>query len=156
MYIISCVFSYLLIALIEFVKTKCNLGENAILNNTLCISFIAMLIGSLFSFLTAVVLDTRIFSKAMVGFFHRTPKDNIWEDVVDFEKGSTVKIYLRDKDFYFYGGFGVIEENKENPYIAISETRMVDYESGEIIDRLNYGDFTVIKLSDIEYIEVIN
>lgn len=92
----------------------------------------------------------------MVKCFHRTPKNNIWEDVVNFEHGSNIKVYLKNEDFYFYGGFGYIEESKDNPCIAISETRMVDFESAEIIDKLNDGDYTVIKLSDVEYIEVIN
>lgn len=156
MYIISCVLSYLLISLIEFVKTKNNLGENEILNNTLCVSFIAMLIGSVLSFLVAIVLHTKIFSKIMIRCFHRTIKDNIWEDVVNFEQGANIKVFLKDDDYYFYGGFGYIEENKDNPYIAISETRTVDFESGEIIDKLNYGDYTVIRLSDVKYIEVNN
>ena len=156
MYIISCVLSYLLVSLIEFVKTKNNLSENEILNNTLCVSFITMLIGSALSFLIAVILETKIFSKIMIGCFHRTTKDNIWEDVVNFEQGANIKVFLKDDDYYFYGSFGYIEENKDNPYIAISETRTVDFESGEIIDKLNYGDYTVIRLSDVKYIEVNN
>ena len=156
MYVISCVLSYLLISLIEFVKTKNNLGENEILNNTLCVSFIAMLIGSVFSFLVAVISDAKLFSDVMVRCFHRTPKDNIWEDVIDFNNGSKINIFLKDEDFYLYGVFRYIEENKEDPYIAISGARTVDLESDEIINRLNDDDFTVVRLSDARYIEVNN
>ena len=150
----SCVISYLLISFVEFIKQVCGFDNVIILNNVLCISFISMILGIILSILLATAIKSNWLKVIMSKAFNRTQYDNIWEDVIDFKNGSNLTVYLKDKDYYFIGHCKYIEENKENPFIAISETHIMDMETDEEIDKLNSEEYTVIKLSDIDYFEV--
>ena len=112
------------------------------------------MLGTIFSLLLAMLLRSNGLKVLMTKAFNRTQYDNIWEDVIDLKNGSNLTVYLKDKDYYFIGHCKYIEENKEDPFIAISETHTMDIETDEEIDKLNSEEYTVIKLSDIDYFEV--
>ena len=152
--ILSCVISYLLLAFIEFIKQTTSLCDKIILNNTLSISFIAIIIAFVGAVILALIFNSKLMSNIMLTLLHRTPCDNIWQDVIDYKNGSNLCVYLKNKDYYFIGHFIYIEEDSDDPLLAISETKTLDTDTDEMIDELKSSEYTIVKMSDVDYIEV--
>ena len=80
-------------------------------------------------------------------------------DVLDFEKGSNLKIKLKDKNNYFVGHLKNIEENGMDSWIAISAYVEVDATTGDMLEPnylKNPDIILVLKLADVEYVTVYN
>ena len=152
--ILSCVISYLLLTFIEFIKQITSLQDKIILDNTLSISFVAMMIAFVEAVILALIFNSKLLSNVMSRLLHRTPCDCMWQDVIDYKNGSNLHIYLKDKDYYFIGHFKFIEEDSDDPLLAISETKIIDIDTNEVIDELKSSEYTIVKLSDVDYIEV--
>lgn len=93
-------------------------------------------------------------SNIMLNLLHRTTCDSIWQDVIDYKNGSNLCVYLKNKEYYFIGHFNYIEEDSNDPLLAISETKILDIDTNEVIDELKSSEYTIVKMSDVDYIEV--
>lgn len=157
--ILSCVISYILLSLIYLIRNIIPL--NLIPNNALSNSALSLIIGTIFSILISFILINEKTSKILTKFFYKTINDNIWRDVLDLENGSNLKVYVKDKDYYVIGSCDTYEENGDSSWISISGFAKYDKitnkeynnEEGYIND---YSVLYVIRLSDIEHIEVFN
>lgn len=131
-----------------------NLPDSAIINSGL-----AIILGSVIVIITAIVFTRHWFKNVTVYLFHKTPNENIWRDVFDFKRGSNLKLYLKNEDYYLIGHFRNIEEKEADPWIAISA-----FSKHDKITNLNYNnepDFSdnadvilTVRLSDVEHIEI--
>lgn len=95
----------------------------------------------------------------MVKLFHKTVNDDIWRDVLDLDKGSNLKVYLKDKDFYIIGHHKNHEEKGADSWLALSAFAKFDKESNTPCknEPSHLGDTTAIvtlRFSDIDYIEI--
>lgn len=155
-YIMSCVISYLLLSLTTYVegiglfKNYFNMSKN----NIFTIPLFSMLIGTLCAIIFSIISMQKWFSKICIKLFYKTFSRSIWDEVVDMKNGSNLCLYLRGKDYYLYGHFKFIEENIDDPFIVLSGTYKLDLESNEEIDHLDGNKYSMVKMSEIEYIEV--
>lgn len=158
MNLMACVVSYIFLTVISFlrlnIKPLSYMPDTALIN-----SILAIIMGTILSLLLSFIIYSKWFSKLTVYFFHKTPNENIWEDVIDWENGSNLKIYLKNKKYYLLGHLENIEEKGNDSLIAISAFAKFDVKTNENYKNessyLNDNDaICVIRFSDVEHIEI--
>ncbi|MEF2835675.1 MAG: hypothetical protein U0O41_06345 [Clostridia bacterium] len=160
MSILSCVFSYILLSMTEFIfiTTKCPVE---IKNNLYIHSFMGILIGVVLSIIFSIIYYSKIFGKFLKFISHKTQYESIWRDVINFKTGSNFKVYIKNENYYVYGSFKCIEVNREDPYISVNRYGKYDKITNELLE---YEDFYfedekcehiyVIKMSNVDHIEI--
>ena len=155
MNLMSCVVSYILMAIITFMRVKIGflllMPDNALVN-----SAIAIFMGTV---LSICIVSRKWFSNVMVYWFHKTTNDDIWRDVINWKDGSNLKIYLKDQEYYLIGHQKNMEEKGEESWIAISAFGKFDKKTNENYrEEPSYLDdenvIYTVRLSDIEHIEI--
>lgn len=157
--IFSCVYSYIFISIIGFVNAC--IGTKEFLSDPLVVSALSILGGILCSLIFALAFTSPKFKKLLLKYFHRTPNDDIWLDIFDLEKGSNLKVYLKNEDYFIIGQYRLHEEKGEESWFALSGFSTYKKESNELIR--SYLDtkqkdkvFVTFRLKDVEHIEVFN
>lgn len=146
--VLSCLLSYLSITLISLFKQ---------INNTLVLSGVSFIVLTALTIVVSILYSTKWLKKVLVRIFHKTPHSDIWSDVLEFDKGSNLKIYFKENDIGIIGHHVVHEENGDNSWFAISAPIKFNVETEEIIDDSNKDKEDVIvtfRLSDVEHIEI--
>ncbi|MBQ9590168.1 MAG: hypothetical protein IJR29_08310 [Butyrivibrio sp.] len=155
--IFSVVISYLLIAftevLIGLAKRMEFLKESVLVK-----SAIAILIGIACSTLMAWIFRSTWFSKLLVWLFNKTPNDDIWMDILNFKKGSNLKIYGKDCDYYIVGHHLVNEEKGNESWFAVTAYSKYSIGNEKLIEDHSNDDNAIlaIRLSDIDHMEIFN
>ena len=158
MNLMSCVVSYILIAIITFMRVKIGflllIPDNALVN-----SAIAIFMGTVLSICIALIVSRKWFSNVMVYWFHKTTNDDIWREVINWKDGSNLKIYLKDQEYYLIGHQKNMEEKGEESWIAISAFGKFDKKTNENYrEEPSYLDdenvIYTVRLSDIEHMEI--
>lgn len=158
MNLMSCVVSYILMAIITFMRVKIGflllMPDNALVN-----SAIAIFMGTVLSICIALIVSRKWFSNVMVYWFHKTTNDDIWRDVINWKDGSNLKKYLKDQEYYLIGHQKNMEEKGEESWIAISAFGKFDKKTNENYrEEPSYLDdenvIYTVRLSDIEHMEI--
>lgn len=158
MNLMSCVVSYILMAIITFMRVKIGflllMPDNALVN-----SAIAIFMGTVLSICIALIVSRKWFSNVMVYWFHKTTNDDIWREVINWKDGSNLKIYLKDQEYYLIGHQKNMEEKGEESWIAISAFGKFDKKTNENYrEEPSYLDdenvIYTVRLSDIEHMEI--
>ena len=158
MNLMSCVVSYILMAIITFMRVKIGflllMPDNALVN-----SAIAIFMGTVLSICIVLIISRKWFSNVMVYWFHKTTNDDIWRDVINWKDGSNLKIYLKDQEYYLIGHQKNMEEKGEESWIAISAFGKFDKKTNENYrEEPSYLDdenvIYTVRLSDIEHMEI--
>lgn len=154
--ITSCVISYLLLSFVEVLRLKYfkSLPDTAIVNSVL-----SSAIGIVFTAIMSIIYSHKYFRKITVKLFHKTPNEDIWRDVLDLDKGSNLKVFLKDKDYYLLGHYKNLEEKGNDSWIALSAFSKRDVETNKNYkNEPDYNDkeeiVIVVKFSDVEHIEI--
>ena len=153
--VLSCVISYLFVSLIE-TTNRLTVNWDS-LKEPIVISGIAILLAIISSVVAALMLKSEWFKKFTLKFFHKTIYEDIWQDVFDFKKGTNLKLYMRDKDYYIMGHYRYNEEKGEESWMALSAPSTRDKDTNKIIG-ISYETkesvITTIRMCDIEKIEI--
>lgn len=156
--IMSCVISYLLLSVVSLLRIKYFriLPDTPIINSAL-----STFIGTIFTIILSIICNNKYFKTITVKLFHKTPHNDIWRDVLDFENGSNLKVYLKDKDYYIIGHHFNHEENGNDSWLALNGFAKIDkntnlYYKNEprYNDGQNESVIITVRLSDIEHIEI--
>lgn len=155
--IISAVASYVLIAITELFADKIAF-LNSIHDSVLMKSGVAIIIGSIGAVIFALIFRAKWFSNLLVKCFNKTPNDNIWMDIIDFKKGSNLKIYERGKDYYITGHHYANEEKGNDSWFAVTAYSKKRVENDEVIEdhSSNEKDILAVRLSDVDHMEIFN
>ena len=158
MNLMSCVVSYILMAIITFMRVK--IGFLLLIPDiALVYSAIAIFMGTVLSICIALIVSRKWFSNVMVYWFHKTTNDDIWREVINWKDGSNLKIYLKDQEYYLIGHQKNMEEKGEESWIAISAFGKFDKKTNENYrEEPSYLDdenvIYTVRLSDIEHMEI--
>ena len=149
---ISCVLSFCFITLINAAYHVFN-WEITEIWVTVAISIaLSVVIAILF----AEIYTSRLFKKFIVKSFQRSPHDSIWRNVLDYEKGTNLKVYLKNKDYYIIGHFYTHEEKGNDSWFSLSAFIKTDIKTNK--DIVNYQEhkdvYIVFNLKDVDTIEV--
>lgn len=154
--IISCVISYLLLSLVSLIRIKFlkELPDIAIIN-----SAISSILGIGITAIVSIIYNHKWFRFITVKLFHKTPFDDIWRDVIDFEHGSNLKVFLKNKEYYLIGHHRNHEEKGNDSWLALSAFGKFDINTNQ-----NYKSepcylndehvIITVKFSDVEHIEI--
>lgn len=146
--VLSCLFSYLSIALISLFKQ---------IDNALILSGVSFVVLTVLTIVVSILYSAKWFKKALVKLFHKTPHSDIWSDVLEFDKGSNLKVSFKGNDVGIIGHHVVHEEKGDDSWFAISAPIKFNVQTEETIDDSNKDNEEVIvtfRLSDVEHIEV--
>lgn len=146
--VLSCLFSYLSIALISLFKQ---------INNTLVLSGVSFIVLTTLTIVVSILYSAKWFKKVLVKLFHKTPHSDIWHDILEFDKGSNLKVSFKGNDVGIIGHHVVHEEKGDDSWFAISAPIKFNVQTEETIDDSNKDNEEVIvtfRLSDVEHIEV--
>lgn len=155
--IISAVVSYVLIAITELVTDKVHF-LNYIHDTVIMKSGVAIIIGSFGAIICALVFRAKWFSILLVKCFNKTPNDNIWMDIIDFKKGSNLKIYERGKEYYIIGHHYMNEEKGDKSWFAVTAYIKRSVENDDVIEDYSSDEkaILVVRLSNVDHMEIFN
>lgn len=156
-FILSCVISYVLLTIVEFANDTFIHAELS----TLVKSFWTCFSGIVLAVILGAICNAKWFSNVTVFLFHKTPNDRIWRDILNLKYGSNIKIYEKDKEGYVLGHYRNLEENVEDPWLAVSaygkfiESGKLDQKDELIEKHLDNKDaIYTVRFSSIDHIEV--
>lgn len=156
-FILSCVYSYVFISLIGLLNAWI---KSPILENALVVSAIAITLCIIVSCVFSLIIKSPKAKRSMLKIFHRTLNDDIWLDVLNYEVGANLKVYLKDKNYFIIGQYRLNEEKGEDSWFALSGYAKCDIKTNDIIPTANYLNnknvFITFRLKDVEHIEVFN
>lgn len=96
-----------------------------------------------------------LFEKLLdVARIHKTINDNIFDDIIDFNNGTYIQVYLPNERIVYYGAVSIYDENKDG-YLVLSNYLAKNY-SNEIINDYSDNDTecVAIRISDISRFEI--
>lgn len=154
--IFSCVISYVLISFISLIRIRYfkNIPDNAIVNSGL-----AIILGFIFACIIAIISQRKWFKIITIKLFHKTLSNDIWRDIFDLEKGSNLKVFLKDKDYYLIGHLKNYEEKENDSWLALSAFAKFDKFTNKLCENepvylKNSSVYIAIRFSDIECIQI--
>lgn len=160
LFILSCALSYTYLPALKFIRfcvSKCKPIPKGLYIDIGIVITVGIVLALLFSW----IYTSKIFSRILVKIFNKTPNDSIWKDIIDLKKGTNLKIYIKDSEYYVIGHFDTIEENGDLSWIAISAFAKYDVETNEPYkEEPSFLNNTlckyVVRLSDIKHIELFS
>ncbi len=86
----------------------------------------------------------------------KTLGNNMFKDVIDFDKKTILLVYLKDSDYFYSGTFKYMDEHDADSYIALIDYSVFNKADNQLI-RDNSGNkmSIVFCLHDIEHIELL-
>ena len=155
--VISCVISYALISILTLIR---NIGVlSRIPNNAITNSAISIILGLLIGLIVGIIFNTQLFAKVLIWSTRRSQYNDIWHDVFDFHKGTSLKVYIKNKDYYVIGVLSNMELNAPDPWWAVSKFAKFDVHTNlrcenepSFLDDENA--LYSFRLSDVEHLEI--
>ena len=114
--------------------------------------------GLLLAILLTKFKKTKIFNRILYRVNNKSINDDIFDDIIDYDKRTMMKIYIKSSDIYYLGRFSFREENGINSWISLIEYNCVDKKTNKkTFDPVAGGlcSSVAINLKDIERIEII-
>lgn len=121
-------------------------------------SALYILTGIVLAVLITWLKRREIIGKIISSFNNKSINDDIFDDVIDYDKRTLMRVYLKSSNIYYLGRFAYREENGNDSWICLFEFGVIDKETNdEIYDPSNCDlkSSVVINLSNVERIELI-
>lgn len=110
-------------------------------------------------FLISIFLQTKIFRTILFKTNRKSINDAIFNDIIDYDKKTIMRIYLKSSPVMYIGTFKIREEKGTESYITLIDYVSFNIENGKNIifqpDKYKLKSSVVINLKDIERIELI-
>lgn len=114
--------------------------------------------GLLLAILFTKLKETKAFNRLLYNINNKSINDDIFDDIIDYDKKTMMKIYIKSSDIYYIGKFSFREENGINSWITLIEYNCVDKKTNKkIFDPVEGGlcSSVAINLKEVERIEII-
>lgn len=111
------------------------------------------IVATIFTYLK----NTKIFSRTLYKINNKSINDDIFDDIIDYDKKTMMNIYLKSSDIYYIGKFSFREENGNDSWISLIEYSSMDKKTNKPIFDPETGGLcssVAINLRDIERIEI--
>lgn len=133
-----------------------------LLSNVKIPDAIKIVVYSLTGLLLAVLLtrikSTKVFIHMLYIVNNKSINDDIFDDIIDYDKRTMMNIYIKSSDVYYIGRFSFREENGIDSWISLVEYCCVDRKTNNKLFEPAEGGLcssVAIHLKDIERIEII-
>lgn len=119
---------------------------------------IYVFIATVSAFILAWILNTKIVKLILTKIFNKTIGNDVFQDVIDYNKRTMMMIYLKDSDVYYLGAFKLKDVNGIDSYITLIEYTSYRKDTNEIVRKnskdLGLKSSITFCLQDIERIEM--
>jgi len=130
------------------ILTKINFSESSKI-------LIYVVVAVLLSIFVVKVRDTKCFKKIISKLHQKTINRDILNDVIDYDKRTSMMVYPKNSDLYYSGMFRLHEEKGAESYITLINYALCSKKDDEIIrDYSEQKSAVIINLQDIERIEL--
>ncbi len=133
-----------------------------ILSNIKIPDAIKIMIYSLTGLLLALLLTrfkkAKIFNRLLYEVNNKSINDDIFDDIIDYEKRTMMNVYIKSSDIYYVGRFSFREEKGIDSWITLVEYCRVDKKTNsKLFDPAEGGlcSSVAINLKEVERIEII-
>lgn len=116
------------------------------------------LTGFLFAILLTQLKNKEIFNRILYNINNKSINDDIFDDIIDYDKRTMMKIYIKSSDVYYIGRFSFREEKGINSWISLVEYNCIDRKTNnKLFDPKDGGlcSSVAINLKEVERIEII-
>lgn len=114
--------------------------------------------GFLFAVLLTYLKKLKVFRQILYQINNKSINDDIFDDIIDYDKKTMMNIYLKSSDVYYIGRFSFREENGNDSWISLVEYYSMDKKTNNPIFNPKAGGLNssvAINLKDVERIEII-
>ena len=114
--------------------------------------------GLLLALLLTYIKNSKIFIRLLRKLNHKSINDDIFDDIIDYDKITMMQVYIKSSDIYYIGRFSFREENGLNSWISLIYYVCVDRKTNEVLfdpEEAKHDSSVAIKLCDVERIEII-
>ena len=121
-------------------------------------SIIYILTGIVLAVILTLLKRLAFVNKIVSKINNKTLDDDIFDNVIDYEKQTFMAVYLKASDIYYLGRFTYREEKGNSSWICLSDYGVIKKGTDEEIydpDKANLKSSVVIPLSNVERIELI-
>jgi len=155
LYIIKMVVvSYIIISIIRVVDAivlpSCNLW---VWTEVIIASFIAIPLA----YVSYKFLNSKKLSSFLGIATRKSANDNLWKDVIDYDKGTIFKMFMKNKTIVYIGKLATHEERGENSWFLLTEYICVYTDKDETFDssELSKPSRVMIPLREVERVEIL-
>ena len=135
-----------------FYSIICSLSDQSILSVNSVQIVICVLVGAMLPILLKCIYMNKIYRKARLKIFNKTIHENIFDDVIDYNKKTMAKVYIKDLDVFYVGTFSLIEEKGNDSYISLIDYALLKNDTFKEVYRGETSS-VVFNLNDIDRIE---
>lgn len=108
------------------------------------------------SFLLARVYNSNFLKRILIRVGKKTLGNNVFKDVIDFDKKTMVSVYLKDSDYFYIGTFKYMDEHDGDSYIALIDYSMFNRADNNLLRNNCDNKMSIVFcLRDIEHIEIL-
>lgn len=123
---------------------------------------IKIIIFSLTGLLLAIICTslkrTKLIDKLLYKVNNKSKYDDVFDEIIDYDKRTMMKIYLKSSDKHYIGRFYFREENGINSWISLVDYCSVDTEEkNKVFEPKSKGLYSsvIINLKEVERIEIV-
>lgn len=137
------------------IKVICSLFLPPTISHSLVV-LIYVVVAIISSLAISIFINTNSFKSILVTISYKTPNTFIFRDVLDFEEGTILCLYLKNSNIKILGQSSVMEENGIDSYLSLTNYSYYDNDDNEIKTFLDSErGMVVTSLKDIERIEIL-
>lgn len=121
-----------------------------------------ILIYSVTGFLLAIIFTffkrSKFISVVLYKINNKSINNDIFDDVIDYQKRTLMRIFIKSSNLYYIGKFSYREENGINSWICLIDYCSVDSSTNDTIfdpSQSNIKSSVIINCKDIERIELV-
>ena len=117
-----------------------------------------VLTGCVLPFVVVWIQKLKLLKGILYHTNNKSINSDIFDDIIDYNKATALKIYIKDSDIYYIGDFKYREEKGLESYIVIINYASFYKKNNKLaFDPLddNLKSVAMINLQDIERIEII-
>lgn len=148
----SVVISFIIVSIVQTIVAIFAIFISQWLLFTLCI-IIAVVTG----IMVAKIYEWKFFNKLIGKINHKSINKSLWIDILDYDLGTTIKVFLKEKDILYIGELVEHEENGNESWLVLKNYLSCN----PITEEIFYNSITdnritrvAINLRDINRIEL--
>ena len=140
----SCTLSFIIISLLRAFVGKNNIFGEFIVTTILCFGG---------SFGWAKLRQCKCIKEFFIYRLSFSYSRDAWEDTIDYEKGTMLKVKLKNMDKYVYGKVSYMGDVNKDPWISLMNYIFYD-ENGKVsYSKTGYEKNFIFNVNEVEYAE---
>ena len=119
---------------------------------------IYILTGCILPFVIVYVQKSKLLKEILYRTNNKSINSDIFEDIIDYDKTTMMKVYIKGSDVYYIGAFKYREEKGLDSYIVLINYASLNKETVKTVfkpSKEGVKSVAAINLQDIERIEII-